>query len=198
MISRQALMALCAGASFSLAGLAHSAAIGGVRGLDHVGVTVPDVDQAASFFTKVLGCQEVFRFGPIRDPQGSLMKDLVNVEPRAEIVQIVMMRCGQGSNIELFQYKAADQSAALPRNSDIGGHHLAFYVNDLPAAVAQARQLGLRTFMGPFAVEEGPAAGQSITYLLAPWGLQLELISYPDGMAYEKAATTRLWSPQRE
>ena len=49
--------------------------------------------------------------------------------------------------------------------------------------------------MGPLPVEQGPAAGQSILYFLAPWGLQLEAICYPDGMAYEKDATI-LWTPK--
>ena len=39
------------------------------------------------------------------------------------------------------------------------------------------------------------AAGQSILYFKAPWGLQLELISYPKGMAYETGADAVLWSP---
>ncbi len=45
-------------------------------------------------------------------------------------------------------------------------------------------------------VGEGPAAGQTIIYFRAPWGLQFELISYPDGMAYEKTAPGKLWSPK--
>ena len=47
---------------------------------------------------------------------------------------------------------------------------------------------------GPIPIKEGPAAGQSILYFLTPWGLQMELISYPKGMAYEKSAKTTLWS----
>ena len=50
--------------------------------------------------------------------------------------------------------------------------------------------------MGPLPVNEGPAAGQTILYFQAPWGLQLEAISYPNGMAYEKDAETVLWSPK--
>ena len=42
----------------------------------------------------------------------------------------------------------------------------------------------------------GPAAGQTILYFQAPWGLQLEAITYPNGMAYEKDAETILWSPR--
>ena len=171
--------------------------IPGIRGLDHIGVTVPDIEQAVGFFQEVLGCQEAFRFGPFMDDKGTFMQDLVNVNPRAVIKQIVMVRCGQGSNIELFQYSSPDQKTEEPRNSDYGGHHLAFYVKDIKAAVDKAKANGLKTFMGPFPIKEGPAAGQSITYVLAPWGMQLELISYPKGMAYEKGAKTRLWAPGR-
>ena len=54
----------------------------------------------------------------------------------------------------------------------------------------------MKTFFGPFPVEEGPAAGQTITYFLAPWGLQMEIISYPKGMVYEKSSPVVLWSPR--
>ena len=42
---------------------------------------------------------------------------------------------------------------------------------------------------------EGPSAGQTWVYFLAPWGMQLELVSYPDGKAYEATTTRRLWHP---
>lgn len=171
--------------------------IPGIRGIDHIGVTVPDIEQAVTFFHDVIGCREAFRFGPIADDKGTLMKDLVNVNPKAVIKQIVMMRCGQGSNLELFQYSAPDQKTVEPSNSDYGGHHIAFYVKNIKAAVEKAKADGLTTFMGPFPITDGPAAGQSITYVLTPWGMQLELITYPKGMAYEKGAKTRLWAPGR-
>lgn len=177
---------------------ASAAPLPGIRGIDHIGVTVPDIAQAETFFSEVIGCQKVFSFGPLADPEGTFMQDLVNVHPRAEIKQITMMRCGKGSNLELFEYAAPDQKTEQPRNSDHGGHHIAFYVKDIKPAVEKARALGLKTMLGPFEVKEGPAAGQSITYVLTPWGMQLELISYPTGMAYAKGAKAsklRLWTP---
>ncbi|OYU82830.1 MAG: glyoxalase, partial [Burkholderiales bacterium PBB5] len=32
----------------------------GVRGIDHIGITVPDLDQGVAFFRDVIGCQEAF------------------------------------------------------------------------------------------------------------------------------------------
>ena len=168
----------------------------GLRGHDHTGVTVPDIKQAIDFFTNILGCQQAMSFGPFSDDKGTFMQDLLDVNPRAKIEQITMMRCGYGSNIELFQYSSPDQKNAIPKNSDIGGYHIAFYVDDIKAAADYLKANNVRTMMGPLPVEQGPAAGQSILYFMAPWGLQFEAISYPKGMAYEKDGGTVLWSPR--
>jgi len=182
-------------AVFSLAS-ASAGSLPGLRGHDHTGVTVPDIKQAIDFFTNILGCQQAMSFGPFSDDKGTFMQDLLDVNPRAKIEQITMMRCGYGSNIELFQYSSPDQKNATPKNSDIGGYHIAFYVDDIKAAADYLKANNVRTMMGPLPVEQGPAAGQSILYFMAPWGLQFEAISYPKGMAYEKDGGTVLWSPR--
>lgn len=179
-----------------LAAPAMAGSLPGLRGHDHTGVTVPDIKQALDFFTNVLGCQHAMTFGPFSDDKGTFMQDLLDVHPRAKIEQISLVRCGYGSNIELFQYSSPDQKEAQPKNSDIGGYHIAFYVDDIKAAADYLKANNVRTMMGPLPVEQGPAAGQSILYFMAPWGLQFELISYPKGMAYEKDGGTVLWSPK--
>lgn len=177
-------------------GAAAAEPIPGMLGHDHTGVTVPNIKEAIAFFTDIVGCKAAMSFGPFSDDKGTFMADLLNVHPRAKIHQITMMRCGNGSNIELFQYKSPDQQNAIPKNSDIGGYHIAFYVEDIAAAAKYLKDNGVRTLMGPLPVDQGPAAGQAILYFFAPWGLQLELISYPKGMAYEKDGGTILWSPK--
>src|SRR5580704_19651652 len=81
----------------------------GMRGHDHTGITVPDMAQAISFFTDILGCQRIMAFGPFSDDKGTFMQDALDVHPRAVITQIVQIRCGFGSNIELFSYQSPDQ-----------------------------------------------------------------------------------------
>ena len=160
----------------------------GMRGHDHTGITVPDMNQAVTFFTDVLGCQKAMSFGPFSDDKGTFMKDALDVHPRAVITQITMVRCGFGSNIELFSYQSPDQQVVQPKNSDIGGYHIAIYVDDIKAADKYLKSKGVFTLFGPIPVTQGPAAGQAILYFKAPWGLQMEAITYPDGMAYEKDA----------
>jgi catechol 2,3-dioxygenase-like lactoylglutathione lyase family enzyme len=102
----------------------------GLVGVDHVGITVPDIDEAVAWFEDVMGCSAFF------DPTGTFMQDLLGVHPRAVIEQITMIRCGRSANVELFEYDAPDQLRTFPRNSDWAGHHIAFYVKDIDEAVA--------------------------------------------------------------
>ncbi len=189
-------LVLASGLVAGAASHASADSIPGMRGHDHTGITVPDMGQAVSFFTDVVGCEKAMSFGPFADDKGTFMQDVLGVDPKAVIEEITMMRCNFGSNIELFKYTAPDQKDLQPKNSDIGGFHIAFYVDDVAAAKAYLEGKGVKTRMGPIPVEQGPAAGQTILYFQAPWGLQLEAISYPKGMAYEKDAKTVLWSPR--
>jgi catechol 2,3-dioxygenase-like lactoylglutathione lyase family enzyme len=192
--TRTIAFAALSAAMLASAPIAHADGIPGLRGHDHTGITVPDMKQATDFFINVLGCKEAMSFGPFSDDKTDFMSQLVNVNPRAVINQITLVRCGYGSNIELFQYTSPDQKNMTPKNSDIGGYHIAFYVDDIKAAKEYLDGKGVKTFFN-LPVNEGPAAGQSIFYFLAPWGLQMEAISYPKGMAYEKTSPIKLWSP---
>ena len=165
----------------------------GLAGPEHVGLTVPDLDEAVRFFTAVIGGTLVFHGGRVAD-QPALMRDNLGVDPRAAL-SYAFVRCGNGTNFELFEYEAPGQARALPRNSDWGGHHVAFYVDDIDAGVRHLRQHGI-TVMGEVNhIADGPAAGSAWVYFLAPWGLQLELVSYPNGKAYEARAERLLWHP---
>jgi catechol 2,3-dioxygenase-like lactoylglutathione lyase family enzyme len=169
----------------------------GLIGMDHVGITVPDINQAIEWFEDVMGAAAPLTFGPFSDPVGTFMQDLLGVDPRAVIEQITMLRIGRSANIELFQYEAPDQRRTFPRNSDWTGHHIAFYVTEIAEAVEYMRSRGVQKFLGPLPVTDGPAAGQSINYFRTPFGTYIELISYPKGMAYEhQRHTDPLWSPK--
>ncbi len=164
----------------------------GLVGMDHFGITVPDVDEAVEWFEDVMGCVSPLSFGPFAG-----VGEVVDVDPAAVIEKIRMVRCGRSANIELFEYSAPGQRTTLPRNSDWSGSHIAFYVNDIGAAVAYMVSRGAHKLLGPLPVTEGPAAGQTINYFRTPFGTYIELISYPSGMAYERDPSRPLWSPKR-
>jgi len=157
----------------------------GLAGLDHVGLTVPDIEEATRFLVDVLGCEYLYSLGPLGDEDGTWMRTHLNVDPRAT-ARVRFFRCGSAPVLEVFEYTAADQRTTPPRNSDVGGHHVALYVDDLDAAVRYLKACGVEVLGEPTA-SVGPHEGQRWVYFLAPWGAQFELVSYPLGRAWYRA-----------
>jgi catechol 2,3-dioxygenase-like lactoylglutathione lyase family enzyme len=157
----------------------------GLRGVDHLGFTVPDLDEATEFLVDVLGFEYLYSLGPFADSGGDWMREHLNVDPRATIPQNRFFRCGGRTIIEVFAYTAPEQRLEPPRNSDVGGHHLALYADDLDAAVSHLRAAGVRV-LGEPTTSKGAHEGQRWVYFLAPWGMQFELVSYPGGKAFDQ------------
>jgi catechol 2,3-dioxygenase-like lactoylglutathione lyase family enzyme len=164
-----------------------------LRGTDHIGFTVPDLNQATDFFVNVIGCELVYSLGPFQR-EDNWMQDHLRVHPRTVMKELRFFRCGFGTNFEIFEYQAADGQAPQPKNSDIGGHHLAFYVDDLDAAISYLKESGIEILGEPTA-SQNASSGQRWVYFLSPWGMQLELVSYPLGKKYEVGAKLKLWHP---
>ncbi len=170
--------------------------IPGLRGTEHVGFTVPDLEEATRFFVDVIGCEFMFELGPFI-AEDDWMQTHLNVDPRTVMRRLRFFRCKFGSNFEIFEYEAPDQDRTQPRNSDIGGHHLAFYVDDFYTALEYLKQNNVRLLGSPTVRVAGPNAGQTWIYFLSPWGMQLEMVSFPNGKGYEKDTTSRLWHPAK-
>lgn len=157
--------------------------IPGLEGMDHVGITIPDLDEAVAFYSKLLGATEIFRLGPFDARDFDVVDGIdwaqAHVNVKDGRFTIAMLEYGNGSRLELFQYdRPADRRVVTPRNSDLGGHHIAFKVTDLDKVLELRDSFSLRFLAGPIEINEGPAAGQRIIYVLDPWDNQLELVEY--------------------
>jgi catechol 2,3-dioxygenase-like lactoylglutathione lyase family enzyme len=169
--------------------------IPGARNVDHIAYTVPDLDEAVDFFVDVLGAELIYQTGPVEDKTGDWMSRKLGVHPRAS-AYVAMLRLGPVTNVELFKYHTPDQNRSMPKNSDYGGHHLAFYVEDVDAAAAYLRaQPGVEVLGDPETIEEGPIAGNRWVYFLTPWGMQMEVLCMPPGVPYEQQTTAHRFGP---
>ncbi|WP_217351940.1 VOC family protein [Ruegeria sp. HKCCD8929] len=186
----------CAAACALTLPVAASAEMPGMRGTQHIGITVPDVDEAVEFLVDVLGCESFFSFGPFGPFEDDWMTKNLNVNREAVIDVITMVRCGNGPAFEVFKYTSPDQNLNPPKNSDIGGYHIAFYVDDMQMAVTYLRDNGVRVLEDPHPLTGTPLEGEEWVYFLSPWGMQMEIVSFPDGIAHEKNTGQALWDPR--
>jgi catechol 2,3-dioxygenase-like lactoylglutathione lyase family enzyme len=135
-------------------------------GIDHVGYVVADLDAASAFFIDVLGFEALPRRGEASDDEGDLMTGWFGVHARASN-RFAFFALGD-SVVELLEWTAPDQDRAHPRNSDLGGRHLAIKTNDLDAAIAR--------FNGVPGVTLRARAERGFVYVSTPFGLELQLI----------------------
>jgi catechol 2,3-dioxygenase-like lactoylglutathione lyase family enzyme len=169
-----------------------------LRSVDHVAFTVPDLEQAIAFFVDHVGGELIFRDGPFADPDTDLMTRRLDVDATACCV-LAIVRLGR-LNLELFEYTVPDQSRQQPRNSDIGGHHLAVYVEDVDAARAYLAEVpGVGLMDGPNGVaEDAPVAGQRWFYFTTPWGLHMEITTCAGNGFYAGLPGARMAPPPEE
>jgi catechol 2,3-dioxygenase-like lactoylglutathione lyase family enzyme len=167
-----------------------------VRGVDHVGINVPDVAAASRFFAEMFGFVPVTEMRDI--PVDAAFKKAFHMHDDAKVKAIRMLRAGDGANIELFQYDSPHAVSEQPYYDDIGASHISLYTDNIDKAVAALRAKGVTVLTDPIRMTQGPASGNAWVYFLTPWGSKMELVSYPNGQAGEETAGQHLWkAPHR-
>ena len=164
-------------------------------GMHHIGITVPDIEEGIAFFKAVFGAVDVFRTGAF-DVDETFMERKLGALSTSHIKDLVFLKCGLGTSVELFEYSGDEHDGTTLRSSEVGGMHLCFEVDDVHAAKKRLLELGVDVLDGPNAVGEGPLAGFNWIYFRAPWGLMLEVASF-DRLGYEEVSAERLWAARR-
>jgi catechol 2,3-dioxygenase-like lactoylglutathione lyase family enzyme len=166
------------------------------RGIEHVSMTVPDLDEASRFFTDCFGCRTLYTMGPFSGSNSSFMRTYANADVRAVVHNVRVLR-SPFLNIELFEATYPGQRQRWPDFLDIGGWHLAGYVDDMDAAIDYLGGKdvfilgrGKRATSG---IEAGD--GSFACHCLTSWGFRFELLTYPQGRAYMESYEDRLWNP---
>ncbi len=89
----------------------------GLRGTEHIGFTVPDLDQAERFFVDVIGCEMVYSLGPfIR--QDDWMSTQLNVHPRSRDARASFLSLQEWPQLKSSSGDRRGQNPQ-PKNSDI-------------------------------------------------------------------------------
>ncbi len=158
------------------------------RGIDHVGMVVPDMEQAVAFFKDVFGAKTAYINHEATEPPicGKPFCDEVRVAETTKLIEFCMLCFPNGGSLELFHYETVEEKRQPLRTSDIGITHVAFYCDGLEAAYQRVLDAGgemfspIRELHGE--IEEG--TGRYV-YGATPWGMIIELLEYaPDMINY--------------
>lgn len=169
-----------------------------VRGIEHVGITVPDVEAAARFLIDAFGAEVLYDMpaperaadDPYPDEQSRL-----GVRPGARWITTKVLRLGDGPGIELFEY-ADDEQRPAATPADLGLQHFAVYVDDIDAARQLVIDAGGKALEGPLdlpGIESGD--GNRWMYVVTPWGSIVELVTLPSPQRFELQTPLRKWRP---
>jgi 2-epi-5-epi-valiolone epimerase len=164
--------------------------LAGLRNVDHLAYTVADLDVAVTFCTDTLGAELLYL--AVADLADPALAAAFGVPAKGTAARAAL-RMGPTDNIELSCFSEASAPAAPPRNSDVGGRHLAIYVDDVDVAAAYLRsKAGCKALGAPETITEGPIAGDRWVYVRTPMGLHIELVNMPDGtLPYERGTSAR-------
>jgi catechol 2,3-dioxygenase-like lactoylglutathione lyase family enzyme len=167
------------------------------RGIDHVAMTVPNLEDASRFLEKALGAKPIYDDLKRSQPplKGELVERNLDLAAGTSLVAMRMLQVANGPGIELFEVQSPHQQPPA-RPSDLGLQHFGVYVDDVDAAAARFVAAGGQLVAAPaptIGVEAGP--GNAYCYVKAPWGTVIELIAHPSPGAYEQETPLRRWTP---
>ncbi|MFC8181711.1 VOC family protein [Rhodococcus sp. NPDC057297] len=168
------------------------------RAFDHLGMAVPNLEQAVDFFVDALGFDVVITAGPY-DDFGYIWPG--ETEPEPGTLRQANLVLGDSFNLELLEYtnRTAELPNAAPRPADPGGWHLCMHVDDIDAASAELTARADTESISPVIREQDDMDGLRWAYFRTDWGLVLELIQWQPGMPYERGTTHRMalprWAP---
>lgn len=143
-------------------------------GLDHVSVTVADLERSVAFYHDVLGIP-IFGTGA---EEGLSVTSIVGAG-RARF-RYADLNLGAGQILELLQYLEPRGVPHRPNVYDPGSGHLAVRVDDLDGVLQRLKDAGFPPRSEPTVLEE-PAwwAGARVVYVTDPDGVAVELVQRP-------------------
>jgi catechol 2,3-dioxygenase-like lactoylglutathione lyase family enzyme len=145
-----------------------------ITGVDHVGLTVTDLDRSIKFYTEILECSIVVQ----QEKEGGYLAAIVGY-PDASVRMAHLQPAGSSQRIELFEYRTPKSAPRDLEPRNVGNAHVCFVVNDLAALYERLVEHGITTLSPPVEVDTGVNKGGAALYLRDPDGITLEVFQRP-------------------
>jgi len=171
-----------------------------MRGIDHIGLTVRNIEDAERFLINGLGARFIYEtLNRSMEPfAGPATEKMMQGPVGLKVSRIRMYEMAIGPGIELFEYDEVEEQRPALRGCDIGWQHIAIYVDDIQHAIDRAVEAGAKLLNEPWDLtraESGP--GNKFCFIQAPFGALIELITYPSIQPYGKQTDLRRWKPPK-
>lgn len=150
--------------------------------IDHIALTVPDIDEATAFFSQVFGATVALEGLNKNEPPiaGPVAEVAFGMAHGGKVTARQVLRLSYGANIELFEFAGISQRNAA-HTYDFGYQHMAIYVNDLQQTAQKFVQAGghlLQTTDYQKQVTNGSSPHQGWLYGQTPWGSVIEMVTF--------------------
>lgn len=146
-----------------------------MRGVDHIGVTVSDLDRSVAFYEMVLGNPPLSR--GVATEQSVV--EIVGYDP-IELHTAYFAIPGASSMLELLEYREPEGARVDMETFNTGNTHVCFVVDDLAHEYARLAAAGVSfRHSGPSSITSGMYAGGQGAYFRDPDGVTVELLERP-------------------
>ena len=137
-----------------------------INGVHHIGMSVPDLDRARSFYVDLLGMKELFNNGWAGSAQMDRLTRL-----RGSAARVMMLAAGN-LYVEMFEYASPPPSPVTTERgvNEYGYTHLCMDVDDTDAIHARLAAAGIDFHCDPIS-----ASGVRTVYGRDPFGNVIEL-----------------------
>jgi len=142
---------------------------------EHIGIVVSDLERSTRFFSALFDAEPIQKV-QWRGKDAEFVATMVG-RPGLELDVIFFKIPHTNTIIELVKYyNLPDQPVVAYPPHGIGGMHLAFFVEDLDAAIERLNQIGA-TIMTPVDLTYGAYTGGRAVYFRGPDGELLQLMA---------------------
>ncbi|WP_172327160.1 VOC family protein [Mangrovicoccus sp. HB161399] len=171
-----------------------------IRGIEHLGITVPDHDAAVAFFKAAFGAEVMFsqtaaHGGPFPAEEIGALNGL---RAGTAMKKVTVLRLGNGPNVEIFEIDRPGGKSET-NIADLGISHFSVNSDDLGALAEKFSEAGGELLSKIYDLGD-PEDGQGNRGVFGrtPWGLLVEMQQIESPMTYLPGATARRWLPESE
>ena len=153
--------------------------------IDHIALTVPDIDQATRFFQEAFGAKIVVEGQKMDQPPwgGRDVETSFGLPQGGRIRARRVMNIGGSTNIEMFVFEGMEHREPA-HTYDYGLQHFAVYVDDLSETAKNIIDAGGKLYADEDmiqAIRGGYGPHNGWMYCEAPWGTVIEIVTFQEG-----------------